>query len=75
MNGGGFYAPKFSTILKDHLCAIIGLELMLSGLLEMTPDVLAHTVIVSDKRYIQETKEVHAIPFIYLGAEHMMTWV
>lgn len=58
---------------KDRLYAIIGLGLMLIGLFGMTPDVLAHAVTAGDKGYIQETTGVHAIPFIYLGAKHMMT--
>jgi hypothetical protein len=58
---------------KDRLYTIIGLGLMLIGLFGMTPDVLAHAVTAGDKGYIQETTGVHAIPFIYLGAKHMMT--
>lgn len=65
-----FFQP-YST--KDRLYAIIGLGLMLIGLFGMTPDVLAHAVTAGDKGYIQETTGVHAIPFIYLGAKHMMT--
>jgi hypothetical protein len=37
------------------------------------PDALAHGVTQGDKGYIQETTGVHPIPFIYLGAKHMMT--
>lgn len=58
---------------KDRLLAFIGLALMLIGLLGITPDVWAHGVTVGDKGYIQETTGVHPIPFIYLGAKHMMT--
>ncbi|EGG94961.1 putative ORF1 (Plasmid pTOM9) [gamma proteobacterium IMCC1989] len=58
---------------KDRLYVAIGLGLMSIGLFGMTPDVLAHAVTAGDKGYIQETTGVHAIPFIYLGAKHMMT--
>ena len=33
----------------------------------------AHAVAEGDKGYIQETTGVHLIPFIYLGAKHMVT--
>ncbi len=58
---------------KDRLYACIGLALMLMGLFGIIPDALAHGVTVGDKGYIQETTGVHPIPFLYLGAKHMMT--
>ena len=36
-------------------------------------DALAHGVTTGDKGYIQETTGVVPIPFLYLGAKHMMT--
>ena len=36
-------------------------------------DALAHGVTAGDKGYIQETEGVRLIPFIYLGAKHMVT--
>lgn len=58
---------------KDRLCTAIGLGLMLVGLFGIIPDAWAHGVTVGDKGYIQETTGIHMIPFIYLGAKHMMT--
>ncbi len=58
---------------KDRLYACLGLALMLVGLFGVIPDAWAHGVTVGDKGYIQETTGVHPIPFIYLGAKHMMT--
>jgi hypothetical protein len=58
---------------KDHVYAAIGLALMLIGFFGIIPDALAHGVTVGDKGYIQETTGIHAIPFVYLGAKHMMT--
>ncbi|MAH06438.1 MAG: hypothetical protein CBB87_12370 [Micavibrio sp. TMED27] len=58
---------------QDRLFACIGVALMLVGLFGIIPDALAHGVTVGDKGYIQETTGVHPIPFIYLGAKHMMT--
>ena len=34
---------------------------------------LAHAVTLGDKGYIQEVTGVHLIPFLYLGAKHMVT--
>ena len=34
---------------------------------------LAHAVTLGDKGYIQEVTGVHIIPFLYLGAKHMVT--
>ena len=34
---------------------------------------LAHAVTQGDKGYIQEVTGVHIIPFLYLGAKHMVT--
>ena len=34
---------------------------------------LAHAVTLGDKGYIQEVTGVHFIPFLYLGAKHMVT--
>lgn len=36
-------------------------------------DALAHAVTQGDKGYIQEISGVHLLPFVYLGAKHMMT--
>lgn len=39
----------------------------------VSTDVFAHGVTSGDKGYIQEITGVHIVPFIYLGAKHMMT--
>jgi hypothetical protein len=36
-------------------------------------EALAHAVTEGDKGYIQEISGVHLLPFMYLGAKHMMT--
>lgn len=44
------------------------------GLLVVLPvNAFAHGVTDGDKGYIAEISGVHIIPFIYLGAKHMMT--
>ncbi len=57
----------------ERLFAFMGLGMMLTALFGIIPDALAHGVTQGDKGYIQETTGVHAIPFVYLGAKHMMT--
>lgn len=47
---------------------LIATLLMLSG-----GDALAHGVAEGDKGYIQEITGVHLMPFVYLGAKHMVT--
>ena len=42
-------------------------------LLLATPEALAHAVTAGDKGYIQEISGVNLLPFMYLGAKHMMT--
>jgi hypothetical protein len=45
----------------------------LVALLAIAGEALAHGVTGGDKGYIQGTSGVAAIPFMYLGAKHMMT--
>lgn len=49
------------------LLALLGLPLI-GG-----TDALAHAVAEGDKGYIQEIGGMHILPFIYLGAKHMVT--
>ena len=46
--------------------------LVLAALLAAT-DAFAHAVTQGDKGYIQEISGAHIVPFMYLGAKHMMT--
>ena len=52
---------------------LIFFMLLISGLLMLSPEVMAHGVAEGDKGYIQEISGVNIIPFIYLGAKHMVT--
>ena len=58
---------------QDRLYACIGLALMLIGLFGVIPDAFAHDIEVGDKGYISQISGPHPIPFLYLGAKHMMT--
>lgn len=53
--------------------AILALTIALLSLPLSNVDALAHAVAEGDKGYIQEITGVHLIPFMYLGAKHMMT--
>lgn len=47
--------------------------LAITALLAISPDVLAHGVPEGDKGFIQESTGVLLMPFIYMGAKHMIT--
>lgn len=62
-----------SMTCRERCMAFVGLAMMITALLGWIPEAIAHGVTAGDKGYIQETTGVHPIPFIYLGAKHMMT--
>lgn len=61
-NGGRFRGQPFLQI-----------TLAVSALLFMAGAAAAHAVAEGDKGYIQEISGINIIPFIYLGAKHMVT--
>lgn len=64
-------AECFRKILnKNSLIILLGL---LAMFLAVVPDISAHGVTEGDKGYIQESSGRMIIPFIYLGAKHMVT--
>jgi hypothetical protein len=60
------YQPLISRIA-------VPLLMLAFAMLLWTDSVLAHAVTHGDKGYIQEISGVNIIPFIYLGAKHMVT--
>jgi hypothetical protein len=48
-------------------------SVLLLALALTATDALAHAVTQGDKGYIQEISGVNLLPFVYLGAKHMMT--
>lgn len=58
---------------QDRWYTFIGLTLMLIGLFGMIPDAFAHGIESGDKGYISEITGTHPIPYLYLGAKHMIT--
>lgn len=62
------FAPWAKRSLSMAWLVAISLVLLLA-----TSDVFAHAVAQGDKGYIQEITGVNILPFMYLGAKHMMT--
>ena len=53
--------------------AVLILALLALSLFALPGTAFAHAVAEGDKGYIQEITGIHFIPFMYLGAKHMMT--
>lgn len=64
---------SFQSTGRGGLFAFLGLAAVLCALFGVAPEALAHGVTEGDKGYIQESIGVLPMPFIYLGAKHMMT--
>ena len=65
--GGGRFAARAPFALPVAILSVV-LAMLLS-----TSLAAAHAVAEGDKGYIQEITGVHLIPFVYLGAKHMVT--
>jgi len=51
----------------------IGFSVMLFLIAFMTPEAFAHGVADDDKAFIEQSSGMQLLPFIYLGAKHMVT--
>ena len=58
---------------KKIFFIIFGVPILFFAIFGVLPEAFAHGVTTGDKGYIQEVSGVLPIPFIYLGAKHMMT--
>jgi len=58
----------FYARLRHSLLPVFGMLLFF-----LVPDALAHGVAEGDKGFIQESSGVMLLPFVYLGAKHMIT--
>ena len=63
--------PKLHQLSFSRM--VLALTLMLLAMLLLADSAWAHAVTQGDKGYIQAITGVHIIPFIYLGAKHMVT--
>jgi hypothetical protein len=68
LSGGWWRLPCVRPPTAFLALAAALLMLSLSSL-----EALAHAVAAGDKGYIQEITGVHLLPFVYLGAKHMVT--
>lgn len=59
--------------LRHPIWMLAGLFTLLIAALLAAPDVYAHGVTAGDKGYIQDGSGVRFLPFMYLGAKHMVT--
>lgn len=65
---------RFSLGLANKPMIRIGVLILLAALaMLVASDAHAHAVAEGDKGYIQEISGVHLVPFLYLGAKHMVT--
>lgn len=64
--GGGWRALLARPFVRQLFVAVL-------SVLALAGTAAAHAVAEGDKGYIQEISGVHLIPFIYLGAKHMVT--
>lgn len=62
-----------SPVEHDVLTCLCMKALFIAVIFGVTSDVTAHGVTEGDKGYILESTGILPIPFIYLGAKHMMT--
>ena len=65
--------PLMRGVRSHVFCALIAFVTLFYYSLFLSSAALAHNVTAGDAGYIQEIWGVHIIPFIYLGAKHMVT--
>ncbi len=65
--------PLFARTGRDPTRLPATLALSLVALLALAAQAAAHNVTEGDAGYIQEIWGVHIVPFMYLGAKHMVT--
>jgi hypothetical protein len=70
MNGSSGKDPRPLRYAGRRLAPLSVIALLLSGLNDTA---FAHAVAEGDKGYIQEITGIHLLPFVYLGAKHMVT--
>lgn len=66
-----FYWRPLPTVAESKRWLLLALTLL--ALFFFVPDVLAHGVAEDDKSFLEQNTGMQLIPFIYLGAKHMVT--
>lgn len=64
------HRPQICPIMGGRVWALVSLALVF---LLLAHPAFAHAVAQGDKGYIQEISGPHIVPFVYLGAKHMVT--
>ena len=64
------HRPQICPIMDGRVWALVNLALVF---LLLAHPAFAHAVAQGDKGYIQEISGPHIVPFVYLGAKHMVT--
>src|SRR5215203_6473930 len=67
------YGGRARQLCLQHRTALLALATTLLLISFSSLDAMAHAVAEGDKGYIQEISGVHLLPFVYLGAKHMVT--
>ncbi len=67
------YRTMTRLVLDNRRVWLAGFMVCLAAVLTIGVDAFAHGVTEGDKGYIAETSGVQILPFMYLGAKHMMT--
>ena len=57
----------------ERLAIYMTFAIIVAATLGISLEAFAHGVAAGDKGYIQESTGILPIPYIYLGAKHMMT--
>jgi hypothetical protein len=58
---------------RERLLTFVGFGIVFTVIFGFIPETFAHSVTEGDKGYIQESTGILTMPFLYLGAKHMMT--
>lgn len=71
----GFHLANILGLIFGKQCLFICFVLLtcMTMFPGMTPEAVAHGVTEGDKGYIQESSGTMLLPFVYLGAKHMVT--
>ncbi len=65
--------PLLSQMRRASVPALLTPALLLIAMLAFAGDAMAHGVAESDKAFIQANPGINIIPYLYLGAKHMVT--
>lgn len=65
--------PLISTLKRQALDAVVAMAVLILAAAGLTAASFAHGIDAGDQGYLQDLSGVNIVPFIYLGAKHMVT--